>query len=59
MASVEVTAATRILFLADFPLAVMVDHPPVQEDWELPAEWQCKWKGKLFRLRSVALLVAE
>ena len=36
--SVLVMLATRILFLADFPLDVMVDHPPVQADCELPAE---------------------
>jgi hypothetical protein len=38
IASVEVSAATSMLFFADFPLPVMVYHPPAQELWEFPAE---------------------
>ena len=36
--SVLVIFATKMLFFAVFPLDVMVDHPPVQADCELPAE---------------------
>ena len=37
-ASVVVILATKILFLADLPLLVIVDQPPVQPLCEFPAE---------------------